>query len=79
METNEEGKKDENPNYSSSVKAKEENFTQYNPSNVLVTLENMKIGNQEEKGHVPDLIHSTKAPDTPKKGQELKEQKKYEK
>ena len=27
METNEEGKKDENPNYSSSVKAKEENFT----------------------------------------------------
>ena len=44
-----------------------------------MTLENMKIGNQEEKGHVPDLIHSTKAPDTPKKGQELKEQKKYEK
>ncbi|XP_034676211.1 protein NETWORKED 2A [Vitis riparia] len=77
--THEEGKKDENPDYSSSVKAEEENFTQYNPGNILVTSENMKTGNQEEKGHVPDLSHSAKAPDTPEKGEELKEQKEDEK
>ena len=65
METNV-GKKDENPDHRSCVKAEEENFTPYIPGIGLMISEN-----QEKKGDVPDLSHSAK---TPEKGQELKGQ-----
>ncbi|CBI19273.3 unnamed protein product, partial [Vitis vinifera] len=47
METHEEGKKDENPDYSSSVKAEEENFTQYNPVDSNPDIEDQDLGMEE--------------------------------
>lgn len=77
-QTNQAAAKDVNPDCISSVKAGEEIFACLNPGNDVAISGSMETGNQEKKEDIPDLSHSTKAPDLPEGIQELKPQKEDE-